>query len=468
MPRPKHIVIAAEQDQVIATEQDHVAYRIEDIEVDAMEAQTFTIFHTVALTVSRLYQFPYISQAGVKSLVDDIEASVRTATNNLTIIPPLRPASFVRNFMIYDYVGSTVLSRHCTIPRMYVYTAEAAIGRGVVPLGKLGSWGEILPELTCRYLGLIMDFTLTWKQHIDEVGRKVSTALSSPLNSAWSDDIQGRGRAANNVRLFSVVQCWPRNQRVYQENKATPRKTADPGRKSNERGFQGDVIPTLVAETSDVHRRRRREGPEGISEEVTTRAERSRRQRRNASSVTKNMNKASAALHDYQWQLPLLKAAKNGCRPSPPYAELGKTTQAAIPPILGILDDALIGLNGPSSAVRQLLNKHFGHTFPPLSDASSVLHSVLKSQMSYAVLFTAHQNTYAIHTLSKALIVNVAYAAKILLMHAGAYKYRHSSPTISVRLASSGQAAPGVTNLKTAGGAEGTPSTNILGQRPHT
>ncbi|GKT39838.1 Rpb7-binding protein seb1 [Colletotrichum spaethianum] len=33
-------------------------------------------------------------------------------------------------------------------------------------------WGEIRPKTTCKYLGLIMDSSLKWKQHIDETERK--------------------------------------------------------------------------------------------------------------------------------------------------------------------------------------------------------------------------------------------------------------------------------------------------------
>ncbi|OHW95426.1 reverse transcriptase [Colletotrichum incanum] len=49
-------------------------------------------------------------------------------------------------------------------------------------------WGEIRPKTTCKYLGLIMDSSLKWKQHIDETERKVTntiTALSSLGNSTW-------------------------------------------------------------------------------------------------------------------------------------------------------------------------------------------------------------------------------------------------------------------------------------------
>ncbi|KAG7403415.1 Retrovirus-related Pol polyprotein from type-1 retrotransposable element R1 4 [Fusarium oxysporum f. sp. rapae] len=49
-------------------------------------------------------------------------------------------------------------------------------------------WGMIEPKKTCKYLGLIMDSTLTWKQHIDEVQRKVTktvNALGSLGGSTW-------------------------------------------------------------------------------------------------------------------------------------------------------------------------------------------------------------------------------------------------------------------------------------------
>ncbi|KAG6979043.1 RNA-directed DNA polymerase from mobile element jockey [Fusarium oxysporum f. sp. conglutinans] len=49
-------------------------------------------------------------------------------------------------------------------------------------------WGTIEPKKTCKYLGLIMDSTLTWKQHIDEIQRKVTktvNALSSLGGSTW-------------------------------------------------------------------------------------------------------------------------------------------------------------------------------------------------------------------------------------------------------------------------------------------
>ncbi|KAI3534405.1 reverse transcriptase [Colletotrichum abscissum] len=49
-------------------------------------------------------------------------------------------------------------------------------------------WGEIKPKTTCKYLGLIMDSALKWKQHIDETERKVMntiTALSSLGSSTW-------------------------------------------------------------------------------------------------------------------------------------------------------------------------------------------------------------------------------------------------------------------------------------------
>ncbi|RKL20549.1 hypothetical protein BFJ72_g15022 [Fusarium proliferatum] len=48
--------------------------------------------------------------------------------------------------------------------------------------------GTIEPKKTCKYLGLIMDTTLTWKQHIDEVQRKVTktvNALSMLGGSTW-------------------------------------------------------------------------------------------------------------------------------------------------------------------------------------------------------------------------------------------------------------------------------------------
>ncbi|KAK1492719.1 zinc knuckle, partial [Colletotrichum abscissum] len=49
-------------------------------------------------------------------------------------------------------------------------------------------WGEVKPKATCKYLGLIMDSALKWKQHIDETERKVTntiTALSSLGSSTW-------------------------------------------------------------------------------------------------------------------------------------------------------------------------------------------------------------------------------------------------------------------------------------------
>jgi ribonuclease HI len=52
----------------------------------------------------------------------------------------------------------------------------------------LTRWGTIEPKKTCKYLGLIMDSTLTWKQHIDEIQRKVTktvNALSSLGGSTW-------------------------------------------------------------------------------------------------------------------------------------------------------------------------------------------------------------------------------------------------------------------------------------------
>lgn len=49
-------------------------------------------------------------------------------------------------------------------------------------------WGEIKPSHTCKYLGLTMDTQLRWRQHVDEIERKVSktiAALSCLGNSAW-------------------------------------------------------------------------------------------------------------------------------------------------------------------------------------------------------------------------------------------------------------------------------------------
>ncbi|KAK2036415.1 hypothetical protein LZ31DRAFT_449641, partial [Colletotrichum somersetense] len=49
-------------------------------------------------------------------------------------------------------------------------------------------WGEIKPKTKCKYLGLTMDSSLKWKQHIDETERKVTktiTALNSLGSSTW-------------------------------------------------------------------------------------------------------------------------------------------------------------------------------------------------------------------------------------------------------------------------------------------
>lgn len=49
-------------------------------------------------------------------------------------------------------------------------------------------WGQIVPKGTCKYLGLTMDTSLRWKQHIDETERKVTNtinALSSLGSSTW-------------------------------------------------------------------------------------------------------------------------------------------------------------------------------------------------------------------------------------------------------------------------------------------
>lgn len=49
-------------------------------------------------------------------------------------------------------------------------------------------WGVINPKPTCKYLGVTMDSKLRWRQHIDEMERKVSktiAALSCLGNSAW-------------------------------------------------------------------------------------------------------------------------------------------------------------------------------------------------------------------------------------------------------------------------------------------
>ncbi|KAJ6439194.1 cytochrome P450 [Purpureocillium lavendulum] len=49
-------------------------------------------------------------------------------------------------------------------------------------------WGVINPKPTCQYLGVTMDSKLRWRQHIDEMERKVSktiAALSCLGNSAW-------------------------------------------------------------------------------------------------------------------------------------------------------------------------------------------------------------------------------------------------------------------------------------------
>ncbi|KAJ6439009.1 reverse transcriptase [Purpureocillium lavendulum] len=49
-------------------------------------------------------------------------------------------------------------------------------------------WGVIKPKPTCKYLGVTMDSKLRWRQHIDEMERKVSktiAALSCLGNTAW-------------------------------------------------------------------------------------------------------------------------------------------------------------------------------------------------------------------------------------------------------------------------------------------
>ncbi|KAL3952738.1 hypothetical protein ACCO45_012681 [Purpureocillium lilacinum] len=49
-------------------------------------------------------------------------------------------------------------------------------------------WGVIKTKPTCKYLGVTMDSKLRWRQHIDEMERKVSktiAALSCLGNSAW-------------------------------------------------------------------------------------------------------------------------------------------------------------------------------------------------------------------------------------------------------------------------------------------
>jgi len=40
-------------------------------------------------------------------------------------------------------------------------------------------WGEIRPEVTCKYLGLTMDAKLQWKQHTEEVRRKAMKTINA-------------------------------------------------------------------------------------------------------------------------------------------------------------------------------------------------------------------------------------------------------------------------------------------------
>ena len=49
-------------------------------------------------------------------------------------------------------------------------------------------WGNIVPNTTCKYLGVVMDQKLVWKSHIEEIRRKVSksvNALASLGSATW-------------------------------------------------------------------------------------------------------------------------------------------------------------------------------------------------------------------------------------------------------------------------------------------
>lgn len=49
-------------------------------------------------------------------------------------------------------------------------------------------WGHIVPDTTCKYLGVVIDQKLDWRPHIEEFKRKMSKsviALASLGNSTW-------------------------------------------------------------------------------------------------------------------------------------------------------------------------------------------------------------------------------------------------------------------------------------------
>ncbi|SCO87705.1 uncharacterized protein FRV6_11832 [Fusarium oxysporum] len=70
-------------------------------------------------------------------------------------------------------------------------------------------WGTIEPKRTCKYLGLTMDTTFTWKQHIDEIQRKVSktiNAFSSLGGSTWGITMREMRKIYKGVAVPQMIE----------------------------------------------------------------------------------------------------------------------------------------------------------------------------------------------------------------------------------------------------------------------
>jgi ribonuclease HI len=69
-------------------------------------------------------------------------------------------------------------------------------------------WGEIRPEVTCKYLGLTMDTKLQWKQHTEEIRRKATktvNALSCLGGSNWGASLMDMRRIYAGTVLPQVM-----------------------------------------------------------------------------------------------------------------------------------------------------------------------------------------------------------------------------------------------------------------------
>ncbi|KAF5669922.1 reverse transcriptase [Fusarium denticulatum] len=96
------------------------------------------------------------------------------------------------------------------------------------------SWGTIEPKKTCKYLGLIMDSTLTWKQHIDEVQRKVTktvNALGSLGGSTWGVTMREMRKIYKGVAIPQMIAD------IKQASKPTGKSI-----QGDQRGVQGNQI----------------------------------------------------------------------------------------------------------------------------------------------------------------------------------------------------------------------------------